>query len=152
MNVREFLRDSHFPFDALDHSPTYSAQSLAATVHVTGTEVAKTVVLWADGEFFLAVLPATRTVDLERVQEVVGYDYVGLASEQECGDRFPDCELGAIPPFGSRYGMLTLVDESLLRDDVIVFEGNTHDDAIRMKCQDYLSLERPTIHSFTYDY
>jgi Ala-tRNA(Pro) deacylase len=153
MNVREFLRDRAITFDALDHAPTFSAQSLAATVHVHGAEVAKTVLLWTEDDYVLAVLPATRTVDLERVQVVLGGDaLVELASEQDCGERFSDCELGALPPFGSRYGMSTLIDESLLQDEVIVFEGNSHDDAIRMKCRDFLELERPIIGRFTYMY
>src|SRR5436309_9394307 len=145
MNVQNFLQQRNVPFRMLDHEPTYAAQRLAQIVHVSGEEVAKVVLLRADDGYVLAVLPATRSVNIDRVRELVGAAAVKLATEPECGTCFPDCELCALPPFGSKYGLRTLVDRSLSEDDEIVFEGNTHHEAIRMKFRDYLELERPRL-------
>jgi Ala-tRNA(Pro) deacylase len=145
MNVQEFLTQRKVPFQALEHRPTYTAQRLAQVVHVPEEEVAKAVLLRADDGYVLTVLPATRGVDLGRVRQLVGAELVELATEPECGDCFPDCELGALPPFGSKYGMRTIVDRSLAEDDEIVFEGNTHHEAVRMKFRDYEQLEQPRV-------
>src|SRR5262245_38074731 len=149
MNVQQFLEQRSVPFRMLSHQPTFTAQRLAQVVHVPGSEVAKAVLLRADDGFVLAVLPATRSVNIFRMRELVGADSVELATEVECGDCFPDCELGALPPFGSKYGMRTMVDRSLAEDDEIVFEGNTHHEAIRMNFRDYVDLERPRIAEFS---
>src|SRR5262245_49678529 len=119
MNIRKLLQQGNVPFQMLDHPPTYAAQRLAQIVHVSGDEVAKVVLLRADDGFVLAVLPATRGVNLERVRALVGAAKVSLATEPECGTCFPDCELGALPPFGSKYGLRTIVDRSLSEDDEI---------------------------------
>jgi Ala-tRNA(Pro) deacylase len=152
MNVQQYLEQRGIPFRMLNHQPTYAAQRLAQVMHVPGEEVAKAVLLRADDGFVLAVLSATRTVDLERVREIVGAASVDLASEPDCGSHFADCELGALPPFGSKYGMRTLVDRSLSEDEEIVFEGNTHHEAIRMKFRDYLELERPRLADFSHPF
>src|SRR5438876_12053023 len=110
MNVQKFLQQRNVPFQMLDHAPTYAAQRLAQIVHVSGEEVAKVVLLRVDDGFVLAVLPATRQVDVDRVREIIGAAKIKLATEPECGRCFPDCELGALPPFGSKYGLKTLVD------------------------------------------
>src|SRR5262245_26104214 len=117
MNVHKFLQQRSVPFQMLDHAPTYAAQRLAQVMHVSGAEVAKVVLLRADDGFVLAVLPATRSVNIDRVGELVGAARIKLASERECGVCFPDCELGALPPFGSKYGLRTLVDRSLSEDE-----------------------------------
>ena len=150
MNVSDFLANRNIPFETIEHAPTYTAQTLARTVHVAGEEVAKTVLLAVDDQFILAVLPATHNVDLLRVATFFAATRADLADEKECGRRFADCELGAVPPFGSKYGVRTLVDTSLLEDEYIVFEGNTHHDAIRMRRDDYIDIEDPILHNFAY--
>ncbi len=152
MNVQQFLQQRNVPFRTLDHEPTYAAQRLAQIVHVSGEEVAKVVLLRVDDGFVLAVLPATRVVDLDRVRKLVGAADVKLASEPDCGRCFPDCELGALPPFGSKYGLRTLADRSLAEDEEIVFEGNTHHEAIRMKFDDYVQLEQPRLGEFSHPF
>jgi Ala-tRNA(Pro) deacylase len=152
MNVQKLLQQHHVAFRLLDHEPTYAAQRLAQVVHVSGGEVAKVVLLRADDGYVLAVLPATRSVNVDRVRELVGAASVKLATESECGKCFPDCELGALPPFGSKYGMRTLVDRSLSEDDEIVFEGNTHHQAIRLKFRDYAELEKPRLADFSHPF
>ena len=98
----------------------------------------------------LAVLQATHHVDLDAVRDLLGVASVDLATERELSAKFPDCELGALPPFGSQYGMRTLVDSSLAGDEEIVFEGNTHEEAVRLRFDDYVRLEHPMVASFTH--
>jgi Ala-tRNA(Pro) deacylase len=147
MNVVKYLEGGRFTFDVIPHHPTYSAQRLAQELHVPGREVAKTVLLRADGlgEYVVAALPANRTVDLERVAKLLGKGKPELATEQEIAKHCPDCELGALPPFGSQYGMKTIVDSRLAEDEQIVFESNTHDEAIRMRFDEFRKLEHPIV-------
>lgn len=149
MNVVKYLEDKSYKFERVSHEPTYSAQRLAHELHVSGREVAKTVLLRAGhgGEYVVAVLPANRTINLARVAELLGVDKPELAAEREIAEKCPDCELGALPPFGSLYGMKTIVDSHLAEDEVIVFESNTHDEAIRMRFDDFRKLEHPIVDS-----
>lgn len=148
MNVKQYLSDRSVWYDSLEHDPTYSAQRMAQALHVSGEEVAKSVLLKADQGYVLAVVPATCSVDMRKVKQAVAARRVEMVSETEFGQAFPDCELGALPPFGSQYGATTLVDESLSHDEQIVFEGNTHHEAIRMKYEDYQGLEHPQVADF----
>ena len=150
MNVPDFLTDRKIPFELIPHRNTYDAQRMAATIHVSGREVAKTVLLRAaDGDsFVVAVLPANTSVDFDLASRLFGGSKLELATEAEISAHCPDCELGVLPPFGSQYGMTTIVDKSLTEDDEIVFEGNTHHEAIRMKFGDLRRVEEPLIGSF----
>ena len=148
MNIQSYLRERNVEFTPLEHKPTFDAQSLAQAVHTPSREIAKSVLLRSGREHLLAVLPATHTVDLQAVQDLLQAPGVVLATEAECGSHFDDCELGALPPFGSAYGMRTIMDRSLLEDEEIVFEGNTHREAIRMRTADYHQLEQPLVGDF----
>lgn len=145
MNVEQYLKQQHVPFDVLPHSTTYSAQRTAGALHVPGENLAKTVVLQADDRYVLAVLPATRQINLRKAQACAGTKELQLAAEKELRHLFGDCELGAVPPFGSHYGLETIVDEPLSEDEHIVFDSNTHDKAIYMRYHDYAQLERPLV-------
>jgi Ala-tRNA(Pro) deacylase len=147
MNVQRFLNDRRVPFDILTHEPTYDAQHMAQAVHVSGREVAKTVLLRANHgyKYIVAVLPATSMIDFAMASRNLGDTELALATEIEMADICPDCEIGALPPFGSHYGLKTLVDESLAADEWIVFEGNSHTEAIRMKFADFCDLEHPLV-------
>jgi Ala-tRNA(Pro) deacylase len=150
MKVQEYLAGKNVEFDVIPHRDTYDAQRMAEAVHVSGKEIAKTVLLRADHAFkyILAVLPANKSIDLERASAVLGGSQLELATESEVATHCPDCEVGVLPPFGSQYDMETIVDESLAADDDIVFEGNTHHEAIRMKFADFRKIESPLIASF----
>ena len=150
MDIPSFLEEQHCSFAVMPHPTTFTAQEMAHELHVPGREVAKTVLLRAggSGEFVVAVVPANRRVDLRRASELLGGSEVELASEADIAEHCPDCEPGALPPFGSRYGMKTIVDESLAEDEDIVFEGNTHDEAIRMRFDEFRRLEEPLIGAF----
>ncbi len=145
MNVQRFLKQRRTWYETIQHDPTYDANALAQAVHVIDQEVAKPVLLRVDDGYALIVLPASRDVDVSRVKSVFGAASVTLASEPDCGHEFLDCEYGARLPFGSEYGLRTVMDVSLCEDDEIVFEGNTHREAIRMKLEDYIQLEQPFI-------
>jgi Ala-tRNA(Pro) deacylase len=147
MNVSEFLKKRNVTFESIPHAATYDSQHLAQELHVRGREVAKTVLLRANGgyRYFVAVLPSTRKIDFAKASAAMGGSKICLATEIEIASHCPDCEMGVLPPFGSQYGMATLVDESLTKDEQIVFEGNTHRDAIRMRFEDFRQIEKPLI-------
>lgn len=153
MNVEKFLQEQRVAYDLIPHRDTYDAQHLAQTVHTPGKEVAKTVLLRADGgyAYLVAVLPATKRIDFERLGALLGGSRIELATEVEMYNRCLDCEIGALPPFGSHYAMKTVVDSSLAERKEIVFEGNTHHEAIRMRYDDFYRLEQPIVTSFAID-
>jgi Ala-tRNA(Pro) deacylase len=147
MNVQQFLDKHRAEYVVLMHPAEFNAQRIAHAVHVPGEQVAKTVLLKADKGFkyVMAVLPATHHVDLERVKQAIGAGEIELASEVDVAAHCVDCEVGAMPPFGSQMCIETLVDESLAHAVEIVFEGNSHNEAIRMKYRDYYDLEHPLV-------
>jgi Ala-tRNA(Pro) deacylase len=147
MIVAEFLTKQNIKFESVPHLATYDAQRLAQTLHVPGREVAKTVLLRANGgyRYLVAVLPANKRINFAKASAALGGSKIRLATETEVAEHCPDCEFGVLPPFGSQYGMVTIVDESLTKDEEIIFEGNTHRDAIRMKFADFRRIEEPLI-------
>lgn len=145
--LKSYLDEHHIRYTLMSHSPAYTAQSAAHTLHVSGKEVAKTVIVRAGKDTMLAVLPASCHVNLMRLGKLVGGD-ARLASEAEFIDKFPDCELGAMPPFGNLYKLPVYVDDKLAADDEIVFNAGTHRDAIRMRFDDFAKLTHPTVGGF----
>lgn len=148
MKLDDFLTNRHVPFTRLPHRPVYTANRVAQSLHVPGREMVKTVLVRTAHGHALVVLPATHRVDLDRLRQDLGEEVVGLASEGEMGQLFPDCERGSMPPFGSLYHMPTVVDESLTTDNEIVFEGQNHEEAIRMNYGDYAAVEHPIVGHF----
>jgi Ala-tRNA(Pro) deacylase len=145
--LKALLDENKIPYSVITHQTTYTAQGTAATMQISVKELAKTVVLWADDEMILAVLPGPNHVKLHKLGTELGKS-VRLASEQEFSSRFPDCEAGAMPPIGSLYNLPVYVDESLDADEEIVFNAGTHHDAIRMRYEDFVRLVNPKICSF----
>ena len=143
MRLDEFLIDHQVPFKRLHHAPAYTANHVAQLLQVPGREMAKTVLVRTSEGYVLTVLPATHRIDLERLREDLQEVDVDLASEAEMERIFSDCERGAMPPFGSLYHVQTLVEESLAEDEEIVFEGQDHEQAIRMAFRDYVAVECP---------
>jgi Ala-tRNA(Pro) deacylase len=150
MKVHEYLNDRHVNFNVLPHDDTFDSQHLAEAVHVSGRQVAKTVLLRMDHgyRYAVAILPAPHVIDLEAVGEILGGARMELATEYEIGQRCPDCEMGVLPPFGSMYGLETVMDESLTHVEQLIFEANTHHEAIRMAAEDFMRLECPLIGNF----
>ena len=155
MDIAEFLSIQECWYEHIPHIPTYSAQRLAHELHVPGREIAKTVLLRAGAngrrKLVVAVLPASKTVDFKRAAKLLHRAKVQLATELEISAQCQDCDFGVLPPFGSRYGMTTIVDSSLAQDEEIWFEGNTHKEAIRMKFADFQRLEQPQIGAIAAD-
>src|SRR5436189_6429415 len=119
--LKEFLDKEKIKYVSIIHSPAYTAQEVAASAHITGRELAKTVIVEQDGKLAMAVLPANRKIVLQDLREVTGSGEVKFASEEEFKTRFPDCETGAMPPFGNLYGMDVYLAEALLHNDEIAF-------------------------------
>jgi Ala-tRNA(Pro) deacylase len=145
--LKGFLDENQIPYSVMTHTTAYTAQGAAAIMEISGKELAKTVVLWTGEEMILAVLPAPSHVGLDKLAAEVG-NSVRLAAEQEFISLFPDCEVGAMPPFGSLYNLPVYVDESLAADQAIVFNAGTHHDAIRMRYDDFVRLAKPRVCSF----
>lgn len=142
--LRDLLDHGGAKYSVVTHSPAFTAQEIAQSLHTPGREIAKVVVIKVEGRLALAVLPAQARVDLERLGAALKGEVV-LASEKEFAAAFPDCELGAMPPFGGLYGLPTWVDESLTHDKEIVFNAGTHSEAIRMSFEDYRRLAAPVL-------
>jgi len=150
MRVTEFLDKSGVKYEIVKHPVAFSAQTMAAVVHESGKFVAKPVVVKADGKFLLCVLAASTKIDMEALKRQLGAKSVELATEDEIGKLFPDCELGAEPPFGNLYDVPTIMDKALEKDDHILFQAGSHEKAIRMNMADYRKLVNPRIMEFSY--
>ncbi|MGB2607343.1 MAG: YbaK/EbsC family protein [Candidatus Sulfotelmatobacter sp.] len=147
--LREFLDTYNIRYLIFSHSLAYTAQGVAALTHISGKELAKTVIVKIDGDLAMAVVPASRHVDLRLLKQATGARTVELASEQEFNDKFPDCEAGAMPPFGNLYGMAVYADESLASVREITFNAGTHRDLLRMDWADLVRLVEPKIVQIT---
>jgi len=133
----------------IEHSRAYTANEIAATAHIPGKELAKTVMVKIDGKMTMTVLPAYCKINFELLQEAAGANNVELSSEQEFKDMFPGCEIGAMPPFGNLYGMEVLVDKSLCEDEEIAFNAGSHTELIRLSYKDFEGLVKPKVVKFS---
>lgn len=146
--LKMFLDRQRVHYDVLPHAEAYRAAVIAQTLHAPVKEMAKVVIVKVDDRFVMTVLPASWNVDLHRLREAFGTNHVRLATEDEFKGLFPDCELGAMPPFGILYGLPVYVDRSLSEDDQIIFEAGTHSEAIRMRYMDFAALVFPVVTEF----
>jgi Ala-tRNA(Pro) deacylase len=141
--LTELLDREHIKYITIQHSPAYTAQEVAAAAHVSGKEMAKTVVTKLDGKPALVVLPASERVNFDQLRANTGAREVELATEQEFVTLFPECELGAMPPFGNLYGLDTYVARNLADDEEIAFNSGTHTELIRMPYRDFERVVHP---------
>lgn len=148
MRVQQFLTEQHVPFEALIHAPAFTAQKRAHFLHVPGKRLAKCVLLAYPGGHVLAVLPASCQVDLQTVSLALGKP-MRLADAAEIADLFRDCEWGVLSPFGTLYGLPTILDDSFDADAQIVFESEMHAVTLKMRCRDFEQLEKPLRLHFT---
>lgn len=146
--LKSHLDREHVHYDVLPHSQTFRAVAVAQTLHLPEKEMAKVVIVKVKRQFVTTVLPATWKVDLHRLRKIFRTHHVRLATEEEITGLFPDCELGAMPPLGTLYGLPVYVDRSLTDDEQIIFEGGTHSEAIRMRYWDFASLVFPVVAEF----
>ena len=146
--LNAYLDRERVHYDVLPHPEAFRALAIAQTLHTPGKEMAKVVIVKVQERFAMTVLPASWNVDLRRLRTVFATHRVRLATEDEITGLFPDCELGAMPPFGNLYGLPVYVDQSLTEDEEIVFQAGTHSDAIRMRYWDFASLAFPVVEEF----
>jgi len=147
--LKDFLDNQNIKYVTITHSPTYTAQEIAASAHIPGKVMAKTVMVKIDGKMAMAVLPASCKVDFDLLKKAAGASTVGLASEQEFKNLFPECEIGAMPPFGNLYGMEVFVADALAEDEEIVFNAGSHTELIRLAYKDFERLVKPKVVKFS---
>lgn len=146
--LKKFLDDNGVGYDVMHHDPAFTAQELAARMHISGYEFIKVVVVKLEGTFALAALPAPLRVNFKMLAEAAGVKKCSLASEEEFQQLFPDCELGAMPPFGNLYNLTTYVDQDVTHNENIVINAGTHAEAIRLRYADFARLARPRVVRF----
>jgi Ala-tRNA(Pro) deacylase len=146
---REFLNQEDVRYTLIQHPSAITAQEVAASAHIPGKALAKTVMVLLDHQMAMAVLPASYKVDFGRLKEASGAGEARLATEAEFGEKFPECELGAMPPFGNLYGMEVYVAETLAEDEEITFNAGTHSELIRLAYADFKRLVKPKVIRFS---
>ncbi len=151
-NLKKYLDEHHVKYTVIHHPPVYTAQNLAEAVHISGDAIAKTVIVRMDGDLAMVVLPATQKINLEVLNDLILAEELEVVDENEFRYRFPDCEIGAMPPFGNLYGMDVYVAESLAQDERIAFPAGSHREVIWMKFDDFERLVRPQILDFAFEY
>ncbi len=146
--LKDYLDRHHIKYVTIWHSPAVTAQEIAASAHISGKDLAKTVVIKIDGKLALAVLPASYQIDLAFLKEQVGGERVELAVEEEFQKVFPESELGAMPPFGNLYGLEVYASKSLIEEDEIAFNAGSHSELIQMAVRDFERLVEPIVLEF----
>ncbi len=147
--LRRFLDEHEVKYLTVSHSTAYTAQEIAASAHVKGKELAKTVMIKIDGEMAMAVLPASFQIDLYMLMDAFGAEKVELATEDEFKNLFGHCELGAMPPFGNLYGLDVYVAQELTEDQEILFNAGSHTELVKLAYADYARLVKPQVLDFS---
>jgi Ala-tRNA(Pro) deacylase len=149
--LAEYLESQGIQYTVIEHhAPVYTAQEIAASTHIPGKQLAKTVMVKVDGGLAMAVIPASQRVNLNRLKELVGAGKVELASEQEFRNKFPDCQVGAMPPFGNLYGIPVYAAQDLAEEIEIAFCAGSHTELVRMAFSDFKRLAEPKILDFAW--
>lgn len=146
--LKAFLDGQKVRYISIQHSAAYTASEIAESAHVSGRDFAKTVIVMIEAEMAMVALPANRLLVLPELRDMLDTSHVRLASEAEYKDVFPDCEIGAMPPFGNLYGMKTYVTANLADEPEIVFNAGTHTEVIKMAYEDFERLVKPVVLDF----
>ena len=147
--LREFLDSQNIEYISISHPTAYTSQEIAASAHISGKELAKTVIVKLDGKMTMVVLPASYKIDLELMKESTGASAIELAKEREFKDLFPGCTIGAMPPFGNLYGLDVLVAQALAEDEEIVFNAGSHSELMKLRYKDFERLVKPKALEFS---
>ncbi len=147
--LKEVLDRAKISYEVYNHPRAFTAQEIAATQHITGRAMAKVVILNVDGSLVMAVLPSNRLVDLELAKAGLGATDVSLSTEEQFATIFPECELGAMPPFGNLFGLPVIVDPALERYESIFFNAGNHLQTVRLKYRDFKLLVKPDMITLT---
>ncbi len=143
--LKEVLDQAKVSYEVYNHTQAFTAQEIAAAQHMPGREMAKVVIVKIDGSLAMAVVPASRMVNFKIVKATIGGREVSLASEEEFASLFPECEIGAMPPFGNLFGFPVYVDPALEGDEKIFFNAGNHSQTIRMGYKDFKELVKPRV-------
>jgi Ala-tRNA(Pro) deacylase len=147
--LKEVLDDAKVDYEVCSHALAYTAQEIAQRQHVPGKAMAKVVIVRADGAYVMAVMPASRMLNLARMKAAINTKQVALATEAEFTKLFPGCEIGAMPPFGNLFGLPVYVDSELEKDETIFFNAGNHVQTVRLRYQDFKALVQPVVVSLT---
>jgi Ala-tRNA(Pro) deacylase len=147
--LKEFLDSKKVKYIKIEHAPAYTAQEIAQSAHIPGKELAKTVIINIDGKMAMAVLSANYSIDFDYFRKETGAKKLELVSEEQFKDKFPDCEIGFMPPFGNLYGMDVYVDKHLTKDKEIAFNAGAHLELFKMSYQDFEKLVKPKVLRFS---
>ncbi len=149
IKLKALLDAKQIKYISINHSPAYTARETAASTFIPRREFAKSVIVDLDGNKAIAVVSASRHVDVDALAALAGAGRCRLATEDEFETLFPDCEIGAMPPFGSLYDLPTFVDRMVTEVDDLCFNAGSHEQILRMSCDDYLAVEQPTVGAFS---
>jgi Ala-tRNA(Pro) deacylase len=148
--LKEFLDSHQVKYIVITHSQAYTSLEIAALSRIPGKEIAKTVMVKADGKMIMVVVPASHMVDFKLLHTFIGATHVDLADEPAFKNLFPECEVGAMPPFGNLFGIDVLVSDSLTEDEMIAFNAGSHKELIRMTYRDFAQLVQPKVGAFSF--
>lgn len=143
IRLKQLLDSSNIGYKVEVHPPAYTAEEVAESAHISGYDMAKAVIVVADGEHVMVALPANHRIDLQALRELLGAKELRLAHESEFAAEFPDCEIGAMPPIGSLYGLRLWASEALRQDETIYFNAGSHREIVQMKREDWERIARP---------
>jgi Ala-tRNA(Pro) deacylase len=147
--LKDYLEKNQVRYEVGYHERVYTSQEIAAAMHVPGKELTKVIMVKADGKMVMLVLPASYRVDTKKLKKVVKCKRLGIAKEKDFEELFPDCEIGAMPPFGNLYHLEVWVDQVLTQDEFIVFQAGSHVETLRIKYSDYARLVNPRMGDFS---
>jgi Ala-tRNA(Pro) deacylase len=148
LHVKDYLQSQKVKFHSTTHSPAFTSQEIAAAAHISGKDLAKIVIVKADGKLVMVVLPADHQINFAKLRKVLGTKAVDLATESEFKDKFAGCEVGAMPPFGHLYNMPVFVHSDLTTHDRLIFNGGSHSELIELAYRDFERLEHPKVMGF----
>lgn len=148
--MEQYLRENGAGFEVMVHSQAFTMQEVAAALHVPGDQVAKVVIVKADGDTAMLVLPAPCRLNIDMVCTLLGAKKARLAKEKEFADLFPDCATGAMPPFGNLYDVPVYVDRSMAEQSDMVFRIGTHRETMKIAYADFARLAKPTVGDFAW--
>jgi len=146
--LEQYLRENDVPFEAMTHKQAYTMPEVAAALHLSGRQVAKVVIVKADGDMVMLVVPSPHRLDFASVRKMLGAKKVSLAKEEEFANLFPDCATGAMPPFGNLYDVPVWVEQALAEQGDIVFRVGTHRDTMKVAYADFARLAQPKVADF----
>jgi len=147
--IRDYLDSQNVPYETLHHSQAFTAQEVAHSLHISGKKCAKAVVARGDNKPVLVLMPASHRVDFQQLSTALKVKQVQMLDESELVGLFPDCDLGAVPPFGNLYGVDVWVDRAVASAETVLFCAGTHEDCIRMSYSDFAKLTRPFVGHFS---